>query len=256
MWTKRRTPAATAAASTFRVPSTCTAVKVAGPRSTMMPTRWTIASAPRASACSADESLRLPVMSSTPWSARRCARAGSCARPRTRCPRRSSVLATCPPTKPVAPVTATSTAGSGLGGDDARGNGDRLATQAVGISVPVPPLVVAAHAADDDPEVRERGEDLGADDDVLLDVFELVRREGSVLVQHGLPRADLPDVVQPAGDAHLLHLLLGQPELVGDRGGEIRNPGRVAAHVGVLRFEGVHQGFESRDRKALELHAL
>src|SRR5439155_23790008 len=41
------------------------------------------------------------------------------------------------------------------GGDDSCGDGDRLAAEAVGVSVPVPALVVAAHAVDDDPEVRE-----------------------------------------------------------------------------------------------------
>src|SRR6266542_2636828 len=109
MWTKRGTRASAAAARTARVPSTWTLWKVAAPRSTMIPTRWITASAPRASRSSAPRSPRWPATSSTPEPGRNPARPGSRASARTRCPRLASVAAMCRPTKPVAPVIEMTT---------------------------------------------------------------------------------------------------------------------------------------------------
>ena len=64
-------------------------------------------------------------------------------------------------------------------------------------------------------KVRERGEDLGADDDVLLDVLELFGCERTLLVQDRFARPDLPDVVQSTCDAHMFDFLLRDAELVG-----------------------------------------
>src|SRR5438309_8853995 len=108
MCTKRDTPAARAAASIAPVPSTWTAANVCGPCSTMMPTRWTIASAPRASRSRAVRSPRCPGRGSTPCWGRKRVRPGSRVRARTWCPRRTSVAAMCRPTNPVPPVSATS----------------------------------------------------------------------------------------------------------------------------------------------------
>ena len=116
--------------------------------------------------------------------------------------------------------------------------------------------MVSAHCRDDVAKVHERRQDLGADQDVLLHVLELVRGEGALLVQDRLARPDLPDVVQPAGDAHLLDFLIRQADLVGDRSGQVRDTSGVPAHVGVLRLEGVHQRLECRHGNPLELLAL
>src|SRR5437867_2923461 len=63
------------------------------------------------------------------------------------------------------------------GADDAGADRDLLAAQPVRVARPIPPLVVVAHCRDDVAKVRERREDLGPDDDVLLDVLELVGGE-------------------------------------------------------------------------------
>src|SRR5581483_2081995 len=304
MCTNRGTPAARAAASRRAVPSTCTAWKVAPPASTMIPTRWTTASAPRTSAARASASPRSPGTRSATTPATAPARAARRTSARTVCPRRASRAATCRPTNPVAPVIATSigdrnSAGAGaplvqehlgiehrphhvghalhrplgghlflvgargaqrvidLGGaDDPRRQRNRLAPQAVGIAAPVPALVVMPYCRDDVAKVYERGKDLGADHYVLLHVLELFGGERPLFVEHRFPGADLADVVQAAGDAHLFDLFFAQSQLVREGGGEVRHAGRVPAHVGVLRLEGVHQGFQRGHREALELHAF
>src|SRR5438034_4013327 len=106
MWTKRRTPAARAAACTAAVPATCTAAKLWRPRSTMIPTRCIAASAPSAKGRRLGGSRTSPRTSSTPPAASQEARAGSRTSARTACPRRRSVSTRWRPTNPVAPVTA------------------------------------------------------------------------------------------------------------------------------------------------------
>src|SRR2546425_7256847 len=326
MWTTRRTPAARAGARAGRVPSTCTAARVAAPVSTMIPTRWTRTSAPPARARRASASLKSPLTICAPRAASLAARSGWRASARTAWPRAINASATWRPTKPVAPVKAISTAAwaaalllgaapapapalvqenqgaapghdrrerlvhlgvehgarevrhplGGLlrghlvlvrpggaqrvihfrGGDDASAQRDLVAAQTIGVASAVPTLVVAAHHGDDVLEVGQRREDLRADDDVLLDVLELLRAERALLVQHRLAGADLSEVVQPAGDAHVLHVLVADPQLRGDRGRQIGHARRVPAHVGVLRFERVHQRLERGDGDALELHPL
>src|SRR6266566_1317671 len=304
MCTNRSTPARRAASTTRLVPSTCTAWKVAGPISTMMPTRCTTAFAPRMRVVSAPASARSPGTSSTPrlWSVG--ARRGSRTSARTVCPRRASTVVMCRPTNPVAPVTTISTkqpirwrpsrlrrgtracgaaqpprpvprkpwdrapcqkdqppaappfrgssfpVGAGRaegvehfgGAEDAGADRDLLPAQAVRVARTIPPLMVVAHCRDDVAKVCERREDLGPDDDVLLDVLELFGGERTLLVQDRFARSDLADVVQPARDPHELDVLLRYSELVGDRGGEVGDAGRMPAHVGVLRFQGVDQG--------------
>ena len=112
-----------------------------------------------------------------------------------------------------------------------------------------------AHCRHDVAKVCERCEDLRADQDVLLDVFELFWCEGSLLVQHRLAGADLADVVQPARHADVLDVLVRHAELMGNRSGEVCHPGRVATHVGVFRLEGVDQRLECGDREPLQFHA-
>src|SRR2546429_332254 len=142
------------------------------------------------------------------------------------------------------------------GADDAGADRDLLPAQAVRVARTIPPLMVVAHCRDDVAKVCERREDLRPDDDVLFDVLELFWGERTLLVQDRFARADLADVVQPAGDPHLLDVLLWHSELVSDRGGQVRDAGRMSAHVGVLRLQGVHQGFERGDRKTLQLPPL
>src|SRR5881396_667042 len=113
MWTKRRTPAARAAACTAAVPATCTAAKLWRPRSTMIPTRCIAASAPSAKGRRLGGSRTSPRTSSTPPAASQRARAGSRTSARTACPRRRRVSTRWRPTNPVAPVTATITGRGG-----------------------------------------------------------------------------------------------------------------------------------------------
>src|SRR6266566_3278462 len=264
MCTNRSTPARRAASTTRLVPSTCTAWKVAGPVSTMMPTRCTTAVAPRMRVASAPASPRSPGISSTPRLSRVDARWGSRTSARTVCPRRASTVVMCRPTNPVAPVTAISTTDPIRSrlcrprpGTRACGAvRDLLPAQAVRVARTIPPLMVVAHCRDDVAKVCERREDLGPDDDVLLDVLELFGGERTLFVQDRFAGSDLADVVQPPRDPHVLDVLLRYSELVGDRGGEVGDAGRMPAHVGVLRFQGVDQGFESGDRKPLQLHPL
>src|SRR5574341_2622997 len=142
------------------------------------------------------------------------------------------------------------------GADDPTADGDRLTAQAVGVPRAVPALVVAADGADHAPEMGERCQDLRTDDDVLLDVLELLGGQRPLLVHHRFARADLADVVQPARMADVLDFFFAQAELGGDGGREVGDPRRVAAHVGVLRLKGVHEGLQRGDRNALELLAL
>src|SRR5206468_12085605 len=107
------------------------------------------------------------------------------------------------------------------GADDAGAYRDLLAAQPVRVARPIPPLVVVAHCRDDVAKVRERREDLGPDDDVLLDVLELVGGQRTLLVQDRFARPDLAAVVLPARDPHVLDFLLWNTELVSNRGGEV-----------------------------------
>ena len=91
---------------------------------------------------------------------------------------------------------------------------------------------------------------------MLLDVLELVVGQRPLLVEHFLADPDLADVVQPAGGAHPLDLLVVEPHLGGDGGGEVGDARRVAAEVGVLRLERVDQGLERGHRDPLQVGPL
>ena len=64
-------------------------------------------------------------------------------------------------------------------------------------------------------DVAQRPEYVHADPYVLLNVQELVGGERAGFVQDVLANADLPDVVQPAGEAHVLHHIGVKAELLG-----------------------------------------
>ncbi len=115
---------------------------------------------------------------------------------------------------------------------------------------------MAAHELDDRAEVQKRRKDLGADRGVALDLLELLVGERSLLGDDLLAHSDLPDIVQPAGGAHRVHLVVGELELARDRGRHVGNPRAVSAEIGILRFEGVDQRFEGRDRDLLQIGAL
>src|SRR5207247_803578 len=82
------------------------------------------------------------------------------------------------------------------GAEDAGADRDLLPAQAVWVARAIPSLMVVAHCRDDVAKVCERREDLGPDDDVLLDVLELFGGERTLLVQDRFARSDLADVVQ------------------------------------------------------------
>ena len=103
--TTRLAPAARAASSTRRVPSTLTCrISSAGSHSETTPAQCTTASTPSAARTSEFASPRSPATGSTPPTS---SRAGSRTSARTSSPRPASARATAPPMKPVAPVTRT-----------------------------------------------------------------------------------------------------------------------------------------------------
>ena len=55
--------------------------------------------------------------------------------------------------------------------------------------------MMALHHRHDVPQVNERRENLGADDDVLLYMLELVRRERPFLINHCVACPDFPEIV-------------------------------------------------------------
>src|SRR6184192_4329007 len=142
------------------------------------------------------------------------------------------------------------------GSDDPRGERDRFTAQPIGVAGSVEALVVIPYCRYDVAKVCEGGQNLRSDDHMLLDVLELLRRQRALLVQDRLSRADLSEVVQPAGDPHQLDVFFRHYQLMGDRGGQVGDPRRVPPHVGVLGLEGIDERLERRDRQTLELHPL
>jgi hypothetical protein len=108
----------------------------------------------------------------------------------------------------------------------------------------------------DDPEhargFRHEGrQDPLAERRVLLDLLELGRRERPRLVEDVLAGPDLPDVVQLPAEPDLLEPFSGVAELDGGLDGVARHPGGVAAGVGVLGLERVHQHLHAVDERLL-----
>ena len=142
------------------------------------------------------------------------------------------------------------------GSDDPGPERNGLAGEPVGIAEAVPPLVVAADEGDDFLQVDQRREDLGADEHVLLHVLVLLVGERALLVEDLLADPDLADVVQPPAGADRLDQLVGAAQLRRHAGGEIGDPGGVAAEVGVLRLQRVHQRLQRGDRDPLLIGLL
>ena len=84
-----------------------------------------------------------------------------------------------------------------------------------------------------------------------LDVLELLGRERPRLVEHVFAGPDLPDVVQLAAEPDLLQALAGVAELHRRLHRVAAHPRRVAAGVGVLGLERVHQRLDAVDQGLL-----
>ena len=81
----------------------------------------------------------------------------------------------------------------------------------------------------------------------VLTCVEFLVGQRAMLVQDRLADADLADVVQPAGDAHLVHRCFAESTGRGDPRSEFGNPGRMTLEMRVLRLEGVDQRLEGGD---------
>ena len=81
-------------------------------------------------------------------------------------------------------------------GQDAGGQRDLLAFEAVGIPAAVVALVVMADHLRDVPQKPDGPHYIFADDGVGLDQLELFIRQPAGLVEHGVADADFPDVVE------------------------------------------------------------
>jgi hypothetical protein len=104
--------------------------------------------------------------------------------------------------------------------------------------------------------VAQRGQDVEADADVLLDVRVLLGREASRLVQHALADPDHAHVVQATGEAHRLGRVLVEAQLHRDRRRQIRRALRRAAQERILRLHRRHQRFGHLDAHAVQRRAV
>jgi len=97
---------------------------------------------------------------------------------------------------------------------DAGHHRDRRPLQLVGVTGPVPALVVMPDGRRQHGGRAERPGDLGAEDGVLLDLGKLLRRQSALLVEELLREADLADVMQEprvVGDLLILGVETDQP---------------------------------------------
>src|SRR5436190_19943640 len=89
-------------------------------------------------------------------------------------------------------------------------------------------------------EMHERREDLRADADMLLHVLEFFSGKRPFLINHGVSRPDLTQIMEPAGQADALAVVLGRPELRGVDGREVVHPGGLTAPKSVFGLESVY----------------
>ena len=106
------------------------------------------------------------------------------------------------------------------------------------------------------PQVNERRQNLGADDDMLLHMLELIGGQRPFLINHRVARPDFAEIVQPACHPNVLNLFFGKTHLGRDIRGQVRDARRVATKVGVLGLQGVDQDFECRRGNPLQAVAL
>ena len=124
--------------------------------------------------------------------------------------------------------------------DDPGPQRDVLTAKAVGIAGAVEALMVMA----DDPGelgIAQRGDHLGAVDWMALDHFEFLVGQASRLVEDGLRRSELPDVVNRGGGPNPGHILAGEAQPARDHRGVPRHSPRVPVQVDVLALEGTGQ---------------
>ena len=95
----------------------------------------------------------------------------------------------------------------------------------------------------------EKGcEDPFAERRVTFDMLELVGTERTWLVEHRFARPDLPDVMQLPTESDLLETIAGETELNRGLDRVPRDPGRVAAGVGILGFQCMDEHLHAVDQ--------
>src|SRR5258708_7802676 len=97
------------------------------------------------------------------------------------------------------------------------------------------------YAREHDLQVLQSGEDVVADDGVLLDELEFLARERSGLAEDLVVDADFADVVQEAGEINVAEVVEGESELNSQAARDERHPFTVAAGIGVFGVQGRHQ---------------
>src|SRR5439155_11605893 len=99
---------------------------------------------------------------------------------------------------------------------DARLERDALAAQPLGVSAPLPTLVVVLHSGDDVLELRDGLHDRGALDRMALHDLELFLGERRRFAQDAVVDSDLPDIVKQSGKTDAPDVLGREPHLARD----------------------------------------
>ena len=96
--------------------------------------------------------------------------------------------------------------------NDPRGERNRIAAEAVGISVSIGPLVMELDDRQMRRKKRNRSQNARADDGVRANQFEFRRGQRRLLAQHLVGHADLADVVQQGAEPQRGEIRIGQLE--------------------------------------------
>ncbi len=137
-------------------------------------------------------------------------------------------------------------------GNDARGKGDVVATQAVGRAGAVHSFVMPPNDLSyREINAHQRSDDLLADDRVPHDFIVFVVGEPAALMEQSFRHADLADVVQLCPKADLPHFGRRQPQLLCHRFGHEAHPQGMACRIGILCLECVGEGFERTGKQIL-----
>ena len=129
--------------------------------------------------------------------------------------------------------------------EDSSQRGDLVAHQSIGIARSVEPLMVVEDDRQLPGQVRDRPDDLRAQDRVRVHLGALVAREPLLLEQHRVRHTDLADVVEEAAPLERLQVLLAHLHRPPDVHGDLLDPPAVVARELVSL---VHRRRQAADR--------